>query len=76
VRERDEKCLHVRGVWETRTGGMGREERWGKNGKDNHQEAGGGGRKKLISMKIIGKNIVIYKNMVYLCHYVTITIKS
>jgi hypothetical protein len=55
---------------------MGREERWGKNGKDNHQEAGGGGRKKLISMKIIGKNIVIYKNMVYLCHYVTITIKS
>ena len=33
---------------------MGREERWGKNGKDNHQEAGGGGRKKLMSMKIIG----------------------
>lgn len=32
----------------------GREERRGKTGKDNHQEAGGGGRKKLISMKIIG----------------------
>ena len=32
----------------------GREERWGKNGKDNHQEAGGGGRKKRMSMKIIG----------------------
>lgn len=32
----------------------GREERWGKTGKDNHQEAGGGGRKKLMSMKIIG----------------------
>lgn len=34
--------------------GRRREERWGKNGKDNHQEAGGGGRKKLMSMKIIG----------------------
>ncbi|WP_157600210.1 hypothetical protein [Prevotella sp. C561] len=33
---------------------MGREERRGKNGKDNRQEAGGGGRKKLMSMKIIG----------------------
>lgn len=33
---------------------MGEEERRGKNGKDNHQEAGGGGRKKLMSMKIIG----------------------
>ena len=32
----------------------GREERRGKNGKDNRQEAGGGGRKKLMSMKIIG----------------------
>ena len=32
----------------------GGEERWGKNGKDNRQEAGGGGRKKLMSMKIIG----------------------
>lgn len=32
----------------------GREERWGKNGKDNRQEAGEGGRKKLMSMKIIG----------------------
>lgn len=35
-------------------GGMGREERWGKNGKDNRELEGGGGRKKLISMKIIG----------------------
>lgn len=34
--------------------GRGREERRGKNGKDNHQEAGGGGRKKRMSMKIIG----------------------
>lgn len=33
---------------------MGRSERWGKNGKDNRQEAGEGGRKKLMSMKIIG----------------------
>ncbi len=32
----------------------GREERWGKNGEDNREEAGGGGRKKLISMKIFG----------------------
>ena len=52
--ERDEKCLHVRGVWETRTGGMGREERRGKNGEDNREQEGGGGRKKLMSMKIIG----------------------
>ena len=34
--------------------GRGRSERRGKNGKDNRQEAGGGGRKKLMSMKIIG----------------------
>lgn len=34
--------------------GRGRSERWGKNGEDNQEEAGGGGRKKLISMKIIG----------------------
>lgn len=34
--------------------GRGREERWGKNGEDNREEAGGGGHKKLISMKIIG----------------------
>ena len=54
MRERDEKCLHVRGMWETRTGWRGREERWGKNGEDNREEAGGGGRKKLISMKIFG----------------------
>ncbi|WP_456098464.1 hypothetical protein [Prevotella jejuni] len=32
----------------------GREERWGKNGEDNREQAGGGGRKKLMSMKIIG----------------------
>ena len=35
-------------------GGRGGEERWGKYGKNNHQEAEGGGRKKLMSMKIIG----------------------
>ena len=34
--------------------GRGREERWGKNGEDNREQEGGGGRKKLISMKIIG----------------------
>ena len=34
--------------------GRGREERWGKNGEDNREQAGGGGRKKLMSMKIIG----------------------
>lgn len=34
--------------------GRGREERWGKNGEDYRQQAGGGGHKKLISMKIIG----------------------
>ena len=32
----------------------GREERWGKNGEDNREQEGGGGRKKLMSMKIIG----------------------
>lgn len=32
----------------------GWEERRGKNGKDNQQEVGGGRRKKLMSMKIIG----------------------
>ena len=34
--------------------GRGREERRGKNGEDYRQQAGGGGHKKLISMKIIG----------------------
>lgn len=34
--------------------GRGRSERWGKNGEDNRELEGGGGRKKLISMKIIG----------------------
>ena len=52
--ERGEKCLHVRGVWQTRKAGRRWEEGWGKNGEDNREEAGGGGRKKLISMKIIG----------------------
>lgn len=33
---------------------MGEEERRGKKGKDNQQQAGEGGRKKLMSMKIIG----------------------
>lgn len=35
-------------------GGRGRSERRGKNGEDNREQEGGGGRKKLISMKIIG----------------------
>jgi hypothetical protein len=34
--------------------GRGREERRGKNGEDNREQEGGEGRKKLISMKIIG----------------------
>ena len=41
-------------VTDGKEGGRGREERWGKNGEDNRQQEGGGGRKKLISMKIIG----------------------
>lgn len=41
-------------VTDGKEGGRGREERWGKNGEDNRQEAGEGGRKKLMSMKIIG----------------------
>lgn len=32
----------------------GREERRGKNGEDNREQEGEGGRKKLMSMKIIG----------------------
>lgn len=34
--------------------GRGRSERRGKNGEDNREQEGGGGRKKLMSMKIIG----------------------
>lgn len=34
--------------------GRGRKERRGKNGEDNREQEGGGGRKKLMSMKIIG----------------------
>ena len=34
--------------------GRGRSERWGKNGEDNREREGGEGRKKLMSMKIIG----------------------
>ena len=52
----DDSVAQIAGkaVTDGKEGWRGREERWGKNGKDNHQEAGGGGRKKLISMKIIG----------------------
>ena len=52
----DDSVAQIAGkaVADGKEGGRGREERWGKNGKDNHQEAGGGGRKKLMSMKIIG----------------------
>lgn len=39
---------------DSKEGGRGREERRGKNGEDNREQEGGGGRKKLISMKIIG----------------------
>ena len=52
----DDSVAQIAGkaVADGKEGGRGREERWGKNGKDNRQEAGGGGRKKLMSMKIIG----------------------
>lgn len=46
--------LTGKAVADGKEGGRGREERWGKNGEDNREEAGGGGRKKLMSMKIIG----------------------
>lgn len=52
----DDSVAQITGkaVADGKEGGEGREERRGKNGKDNRQEAGGGGRKKLMSMKIIG----------------------
>lgn len=52
----DDSVAQITGktVVDGKKSGRGRSERWGKNGKDNRQEVGGGRRKKLISMKIIG----------------------
>lgn len=52
----DDSVAQITGkaVADGKKSGRGREERRGKNGKDNRQEVGGGGRKKLMSMKIIG----------------------
>lgn len=52
----DDSVAQITGkaVVDGKEGGRGREERWGKNGEDNREQEGGGGRKKLISMKIIG----------------------
>lgn len=52
----DDSVAQIAGktVADGKKSGRGREERWGKNGEDNRELAGGGGRKKLMSMKIIG----------------------
>lgn len=52
----DDSVAQIAGkaVADGKEGGRGREERRGKNGEDNRQQAGEGGRKKLMSMKIIG----------------------
>ena len=52
----DDSVAQITGktVVDGKKSGRGREERWGKNGEDNRELEGGGGRKKLISMKIFG----------------------
>ena len=52
----DDSVAQITGktVVDGKEGGRGRSERWGKNGEDNREQEGGGGHKKLISMKIIG----------------------
>lgn len=52
----DDSVAQITGktVADGKKSGRGREERWGKNGEDNREQEGGGGRKKLMSMKIIG----------------------
>lgn len=52
----DDSVAQIAGkaVTDGKEGGRGREERWGKNGEDYREQEGRGGRKKLISMKIIG----------------------
>ena len=52
----DDSVAQITGktVVDGKKSGRGLEERWGKNGEDNRELEGGGGRKKLISMKIIG----------------------
>lgn len=52
----DDSVAQITGktVADGKEAGRGREERGGKNGEDNRELEGGGGRKKLMSMKIIG----------------------
>lgn len=52
----DDSVAQITGkaVADGKKSGRGQEERWGKNGEDNREQEGGGGRKKLMSMKIIG----------------------
>lgn len=52
----DDSVAQITGktVVDGKKSGRGRSERWGKNGEDNREQEGGGGRKKLMSMKIIG----------------------
>lgn len=52
----DDSVAQITGktVVDGKKSGRGRSERWGKNGEDNREQEEGGGRKKLISMKIIG----------------------
>lgn len=52
----DDSVAQITGktVVDGKKSGRGRSERRGKNGEDNREQEGGGGRKKLISMKIIG----------------------
>ena len=52
----DDSVAQITGktVVDGKKSGRGRSERRGKNGEDNREQEGGGGRKKLMSMKIIG----------------------
>ena len=52
----DDSVAQITGktVVDGKKSGKGRSERRGKNGEGNREQEGGGGRKKLISMKIIG----------------------
>ena len=52
----DDSVAQIAGkaVADGKKSGRGREERRDKNGEDYLEQEGGGGRKKLISMKIIG----------------------
>ena len=52
--ERDEKIFTCSGHVRNEGRGEGTVGKAGKNGEDNREQEGGGGRKKLMSMKIIG----------------------